>query len=379
MDWQSLRGVLSRAPSRHGTLKPLLALARSASSSPLPELAELELLLPDLAEHAHVRVLTRVPVGGRSFPIWALTLGSTQPDAPTLAFVGGVHGLERIGTQVVLAYLRTLSVRLTWDEVLHDTLSRVRVVFVPLLNPGGMWLGKRGNPANVDLMRNAPRPLAADARQHGLFARGRGTFLVGGQRVSRYLPWFAGTPEQGMERESAALVQVIEQELFTAQTSIAIDCHSGFGMVDRLWFPYARTRKPFPHLAEVVGIKRLLDATLPHHVYRVEPQARAYTIDGDLWDYLYDRQRALHPAHVFVPLTLEMGSWAWVRKNPSQLWSLAGSFNPVLPHRLKRTLRRHVPLFDLLLHAIRSPAAWLAPSPEERERREHEAFCTWSS
>lgn len=347
-------------------MKPLLALARRASSSPLPELVELERLLPDLAEHAHVRVLARVRAGEHTFPIWALTLGATDPAAPTLAFVGGVHGLERIGTQVVLAYLRTLSVRLTWDQVLHDTLARVRLVFMPLVNPGGMWLGQRSNPQHVDLMRNAP---------HG--SGGRGTFLVGGQRLSPRLPWYAGTPEQALEPESAALVQLMEAELFSADTSLAIDCHSGFGVVDRLWFPYARTRKPFPHLAEVVGLKQLLDATLPHHVYRMEPQAQAYTIDGDLWDHLYDRQRALHPERVFVPLTLEMGSWAWVRKNPRQLWSRSGSFNPVLPHRLKRTLRRHLPLFDLLLHAIRSPDAWRAHTAELREQREHEAFSTW--
>ncbi|HEX5656439.1 MAG TPA: hypothetical protein VFX59_04555, partial [Polyangiales bacterium] len=157
---------------------------------------------------------------------------------------------------------------------------------------------------------------------------------------------------------------------------IAIDCHSGFGMLDRLWFPYARTRKTFPNLAEVVGLKRLLDRTLPHHVYRVEPQANAYTIEGDAWDYLYDLSRSLG-AGTFVPLTLEMGSWAWVRKNPRQLWQLDGGFNPVLPHRVKRTLRRHLPLFDLLLHAIASHEAWVAPDEDVRLLREHEAFTTW--
>ena len=336
------------------------------ASWPLPELIELESLLPALEQHARVRVLSRVSVGTRELPIWALSLGTDDPAAPTLAFIGGVHGLERIGTQVVLAYLRTLSVRLSWDRVLHDTLSRVRLLFVPLLNPGGMLLGRRGNPRGVDLMRNGPRA-----------AGGRGTFLLGGQQLTPLLPWFSGDPGLAMEVESLALANVIERELFSAPTSLAIDCHSGFGMIDRLWFPYARTRKPFPHLAEVVGIKRLLDATLPHHVYRVEPQAQAYTIQGDLWDYLYDRQRALHPERVFVPLTLEMGSWAWVRKNPWQLWSIDGSFNPVLPHRVKRTLRRHLPLFDLLLHAIRSHEAWVAHDDQQRVAREHEAFSTW--
>jgi len=239
-------------------------------------------------------------------------------------------------------------------------------VFVPLVNPGGMALGRRANPRGVDLMRNGLRT-----------ADGRGTFLLGGQRLTPRLPWYGGTPELALELESAALVGLIERELFGARAAIAVDCHSGFGMVDRLWFPYARTRKPFPHLAEVVGLKHLLDATLPHHVYQLEPQAQAYTIEGDLWDHLYDLARSRDATRVFVPLTLEMGSWAWVRKNPWQVWEPGGSFNPVLPHRLKRTLRRHLPLFDLLLHAIRSHEAWVARDEDERIRREHEAWLSW--
>lgn len=332
----------------------------------LPELQELEALLETLEPHARIRVLTRVDAADRTFPVWSIALGTTAPNAPSLAYVGGVHGLERIGTQVVLAYLRTLAVRLSWDRVLLDTLSRVRVVFVPLVNPGGMWLNTRANPRGVDLMRNAPR-----------HPEGRGTFLVGGQRLSKRLPWYAGAPERALEAESRALIEVIERELLRAEVALALDCHSGFGLVDRLWFPYARTRRPFPHLSEVVGLKRLLDATLPNHVYRVEPQAQTYTIEGDLWDHLYDLSRRVHPTGVFVPLTLEMGSWAWVRKNPRQLSSLSGSFNPVLPHRLKRTLRRHLSLFDLLLHAIASPEAWVCRDEPERRARELEAFTCW--
>src|SRR5689334_13481228 len=98
------------------------------SAWPLPELHELEQLLPALQPHAQLRVLARVTVQSHSLPIWSVSLGSRDPAAPALAFVGGVHGLERIGTQVVLAYLRTLSVRLTWDRVLRDTLERVRLL-----------------------------------------------------------------------------------------------------------------------------------------------------------------------------------------------------------------------------------------------------------
>jgi hypothetical protein len=323
-------------------------------------------LIEDVAPHAESRVLAKVAVGEHRLPVWSLVFGSRDARAPVLSLVGGVHGLERIGTQVVLAYLHTLRARLSWDRVLHDLLERVRLVIVPLVNPGGMWLGTRGNPRGVDLMRNAH--VHPDAR---------GTFLVGGQRLSRRLPWYAGHPERGMEVESRALVELIEREVLGAPVAVALDCHSGFGMRDRLWFPYARTRKPFPRLGEVVALERLLDTTLPNHIYRMEPQAQTYTIEGDLWDHLYDLSESRAPGSVFVPLTLEMGSWLWVRKNPRQLGSVWGSFNPLVPHRLRRTLRRHLPLFDLLLHAVRSHDAWVIDDDAVRAALEHEAYARW--
>src|SRR5690606_2305856 len=100
-------------------------------------------------------------------------LGARAPAAPTLAIVGGVHGVERIGASVAIAHLETIAMRLRWDEILRHTLSRIRLVYVPIVNPGGMVLGTRSNPRGVDLMRNAPP-----------HPESRASFLVGGQRLS---------------------------------------------------------------------------------------------------------------------------------------------------------------------------------------------------
>jgi len=78
---------------------------------------------------------------------------------------------------------------------------------------------------------------------------------------------------------------------------------------------------------------------------------------SDLWDHLHDRRRAVCGG-VLLPLTLEMGSWTWVRKNPAQILSSLGRFNPTKPHRHRRTLRRHLPLLDFLLHATAAHRAW---------------------
>ena len=327
------------------------------------ELTELDRLLGRLGDRARVSTLATVEAAQGSWPIQGIALGTTDRRAPTLAIVGGVHGLERIGTRVVLAYLHTLSELLDWDSVLHAALERSRLVFVPLVNPGGLFLRQRANPSGVDLMRNAP-----------VHPESHGTPLLGGQRISPRLPWYMGRPDQAMEVEARALCDFMERELFGAEVAVACDVHSGFGFVDRLWFPYARTRRPFHHLPEMLALTRLLDATLPNHVYAVEPQARSYTIAGDLWDHLYDRFRAVDPERVFIPLTLEMGSWTWLKKNPRQALHTLGGFNPLVPHRLARTLRRHLPLFDFLHRATASPSAWARPTPALRPRLAGAAF-----
>jgi len=282
-------------------------------------------------------------------PVYAFRFGTIARSAPVLLVVGGVHGLERIGTDVALAFLSTLVARLGWDQLLHDALARCRVIVVPLLNPVGMARGQRANGNDVDLMRNAPaHPLG-------------GTPLLGGQRISRRLPWYMGPEHAPMEPEAAALVELVTQDVFSSPFSIAIDLHSGYGFVDRLWYPYARTREPLPDLPAISALGRLLDDTLPNHVYRLEQTAQAYTIRGDLWDYLYDRRRTLGGG-TLLPLTLEMGSWTWMRKNPLQALTPLGRFNPIKPHRHRRTLRRHSPLLEFLLHAAASHRAWM-PAP----------------
>ncbi len=279
-------------------------------------------------------------------PIHAFRFGTTNITAPALLVVGGVHGLERIGTDVAIAFLTALVARLDWDQVLHDALARCRVIVLPLLNPVGMARRQRANGNGVDLMRNAP------AHAFG------GTPLLGGQRLSRHLPWFMGPANAPMETEAAALVSLVETEVIPAPFSIALDLHSGYGFVDRLWYPYARTREAPPDLPALRALGRLLDETLPNHVYRLEQTAQAYTIRGDLWDHLYDIKLAGGGGSMLA-LTLEMGSWAWVRKNPLQGLSSLGRFNPTVPHRHRRTLRRHLPLLDFLLHATASHRAWL--------------------
>lgn len=333
-------------------------------SGELPELLELEEILGEGAADLDARVVCRVAAGQRQLPVYAITLGNPSLDVPAVGFFGGVHGLERIGAQVLIAYLRSLVGRLQWDSVLHRQLESLRLVFMPVVNPGGMWLGTRANPGGVDLMRNAP-----------LDASERVPPLIGGQRLSARLPWYRGPLGGPMEAESQALCQVVEAELLAREFSIALDCHSGFGVSDRIWFPYAHTARPIAHLPEIHALKEIFDQTNGNHRYIFEPQSRQYLAHGDLWDYLYRRAEGL-AARPFLPLTLEMGSWLWVKKNPRQLFSRQGIFNPLVDHRQQRVLRRHMAWFDFLTRAACSHRRWL-PGETQREARRQRALAHW--
>ena len=361
------RGMLPGHPS---TLPPFLALDVTSPRHDLPEWQTLERLIAQGGRWLQVRELGQVALheragGLRRLPLLCLTLGNPDPACPAVGLFGGVHGLERIGAEVVLGCLHHLVHRLAWDGVLQRQLEQLRLVMMPLVNPGGLARGTRANPNGVDLMRNAP-----------LQAREPVPFLVGGQRLSAGLPWYRGPAGAPMELESQAVCRVVEEELLPRPFSLAIDCHSGFGLDDRIWFPYAHTRAPIEHLPELHALKELLDSGHLHHTYVFEPQSRQYLAHGDLWDHLYLQSLQRPEAGVFLPLTLEMGSWRWVKKNPRQLFSRLGLFNPMSQHRHQRVLRRHLAWLDLMTRAASSHTQW-RPTGAAREQHRQAALSHW--
>ncbi|GAB3260319.1 M14 family metallopeptidase [Chitinimonas naiadis] len=330
----------------------------------LPELAELERLIKHGEGRLRARTVTSVQAGRHELPVRVLSLGSEDPQAPIVGFFGGVHGLERIGTQVILAFIHNLLMRLRWDSLLEHQLRGVRLLFMPLVNPGGMLQHRRANPGGIDLMRNAP-----------IEANEPVAWLLGGHRFGRWLPWYRGAQDEGMAVESLALCQVVEEEMLGRPLALALDCHSGFGLRDRIWFPLASSRRPIEVLGEIYTLKTLFDQAYPHHRYVFEPQSHQYLTHGDLWDHLYLQSR-LKPEGLFLPLTLEMGSWTWVRKNPRQLLSRLGAFNPIAPHRQQRVMRTHLAFMEFLTRVASSEERWLA-GRQRSARHRMDAMHLW--
>ena len=340
----------------------------------LPEMVQLEAIMDRGARWLRCETVLKVEAAGQTLPVWLLETGSRNAKAPVFGLFGGVHGVERIGSQVLLSWLHSLTERMHWDDALHRKLEQVRLVIMPIVNPAGMWLKRRSNASGIDLMRNAP-----------IDAMGKVPFLVGGHRIGPWLPWYRGRRGAAMEAEAEALVRVVRQRIQCAPFSMTLDCHSGFGRRDRLWSCYARSHRPIGHIGAGYALRQLMQHTYPHlHPYLVEPQSVNYTTHGDLWDYLYDSlydkpcdnpATQQHPG-IFLPFTLEMGSWLWVRKNPRQMLDFLGYFNPVIGHRHHRVLRQHMPLLDFLSSATANWDRWIPPE-KQRLQRTQDAMRLW--
>lgn len=336
---------------------------RSLLEKRFPEWIQFERLVEDISKIAQVEVAGKTQSTEFRMPLLTVTFGCQDPAAPTLGLFAGVHGLERIGSQVVLSLLQGFSESLLWDEMLQETLKKIRVVFFPFINPLGILQRTRANPNGVDLMRNSP--VEAEEKTH---------WLLGGHRYSPRLPWFRGT--EGTEAEAEAVIRTCQEKFFASKTVITLDFHSGFGLQDQLWFPYAKSKKPFPHLAEFFAFSDMYEKSHPHHFYKIEPQALNYTTHGDLWDYIYSLYRTNNDG-VYLPLALEMGSWIWLKKSPLQIFSSLGAFNPMRPHRQRRVLRRHQNLFEFLLRATASHQSWSQLKQEPKNRFHTRALERW--
>ena len=149
----------SSAPPRWSG--PCLWSTMLPTADDLPEWEVLQRLIELGGRWLQVRELGQVQlrqVGGalRRLPLLCVTLGNPDPACPGIGVFGGVHGLERIGSEVVLGCLHHYVHRLPWDGLLQQQLEHLRLVLMPLVNPGGLARGTRANPNGVDLMRNAP-------------------------------------------------------------------------------------------------------------------------------------------------------------------------------------------------------------------------------
>ncbi len=187
----------------------------------------------------------------------------------------------------------------------------------------------------------------------------KGLPFVSGHYKTPLLPWYRGQKGAEFETETKALVEVVKKNVFRSEFSLSLDIHSGFGMRDRIWYPWSGSKKAIPDQKTVDKIDAVFRKSHPFHFYKIEPQTSSYVIHGDPWDYLYDlhlKQRS--GDQIYIPMALEMGSCTWRRKNPGQFFRRDGIYNPIIPHRYNRIMRRHRPMLDFLIHMVANHRHW---------------------
>jgi hypothetical protein len=110
----------------------------------IPELLQLERLMREHSSLLQAYREANIQHDAIDFPVYSLTLGSRDPNAPTLLLTGGIHGIERIGSQVLIAWLETLLERLQWDTGLQQQLQQLQLVVMPIIADAnaGRWKRK---------------------------------------------------------------------------------------------------------------------------------------------------------------------------------------------------------------------------------------------
>ncbi len=111
-----------------------------------------------------------LPVDPERYPLMAVTLPSTRPDAPWALVTGGVHGYETSGVQGALRFLQTVA---------GSYRDRLNLLVAPCVSPWGYEVINRWNPNCLDPNRSfyANSPSEEAAQLMALIA-GRPDMLV---------------------------------------------------------------------------------------------------------------------------------------------------------------------------------------------------------
>lgn len=287
---------------------------------------------------------------GFRFPIHCLEIGTSKAIAKhPVGIVAGVHGLETVGIRIVLDFLEYIIHKKSPGYLTEIEKGKVGLIVIPVLNPGGVAQKTRSNPAGVDLMRNS----GIDAEMAPPF--------FGGQSWTNKLPYYRG---KSLEPESRTLFRYLSQYFFHLKSSVlpVLDVHSGFGTIDHVWWPYAKTKTPCLDTPVYEKIADFFANGRRHTRFKFGPQSETYTTHGDLWDrfydYFLDKAKVENLKSKFLPLTLEVGTWSDIKENPSKLFRKRGIFNPARENKFETITTYRDFLRDFVLLAQSNVKDW---------------------
>eukprot|EP00899_Mesostigma_viride_P008165 jgi/Mesvir1/1734/Mv21186-RA.1 len=151
----------------HGEISPRQAAERRDESGILRDLilryydnAQLEAYLKGFVQRCgHIAQLRSIGKSVDGVDLWVVELsdqpGHPEPE-PGVKLVGGVHGDEPLGRQLLLAFAEYLCGQYGVDDEVTRLVRGLHVFLLPALNPDGFKRHTRGNAAGRDLNRDFP-------------------------------------------------------------------------------------------------------------------------------------------------------------------------------------------------------------------------------
>ncbi|MFA6929185.1 MAG: M14 family zinc carboxypeptidase, partial [Lentisphaeria bacterium] len=215
-------------------------------------------------------------VQGREILALRVSLAEEGAEVPELLIVGGIHGDEPPGIEMVRRLLKYLCEQVSsegTDEAvrMQNILQNCVLWLIPMLNPDGLVLGQRENANYADLNRNFPDGVVLEPENLGTFAAGDSLRLAGLQ------------PEQIL----------IMRWLAARRITAALHLHTG---ALKICYPYGNYKTDlsdaisldddrFKELAlQYAGLNSDMDLSDPE---QVENAAAWYRVNGELADWQY--------------------------------------------------------------------------------------------
>jgi len=260
-------------------------------------------------------------------PILAVQIVAREAMAPSVLLLGGVHGCELIGPEIVLDALRALIDDRASDPELHAWADQIEIWAVPDANPDG-------RAAFIDTSTYRGRKNGRDDDGDGLVGPREGvdlnrnfpfTWGAQGEDASKVEPghdWYRG-PFAASEPEVQAILRLAEREKFVA----AVSYHSKGTM---LLYPYQSRVGKVGKDDEGAIIAKELAALQPvqSNGRRLAVLREMYPVDGVAED-------TLRHAHGTLALLIE-----------------AADENPEDPAKRRRLVEDARPSWRALLHRV---------------------------
>lgn len=237
--------------------------------------------LRDLAERAPERVQV-LPIGGsvEGWPLWALRIGGTSPDAVPMLVNGTQHAREWISAMVTTCVADRLVRDYATDPAVRAFVDSTELWVVPVVNPDGYqhswssdryWRKNRRGRHGVDLNRN-------------FAVAWGGPGSSGFERSEVYRG-----PHAFSEPEAAALRDLVVREGVKAH----VDFHA-YGQL--VLYPWSHTSKAAPDRDRFAGVGDKIASAMfaPHETrYALQSGVDLYAASGTMQDWMYGEAGAL--------------------------------------------------------------------------------------